>query len=87
MFLLMRFCLNLTYYANTFKFINMFPNIKRTKSQSMNHIIYIYTKNSQEYFINEKVQLSYVQCNLKEIKQPIPTQQLLKQNIMFNQIK
>jgi hypothetical protein len=24
---------NLTYYVKTFKFINMFPNIKRTRSQ------------------------------------------------------
>jgi hypothetical protein len=43
----------------------------------MNHMKYIYTKKSQEYFINDKVQLSYVQCILEEIKKPILTQQLL----------
>jgi hypothetical protein len=63
---------NLTYYTKTSKFINMFPNIKITRSQIMNHMKYIYTKKSQEYFINDKVQSSYVQCILKEIKEPIP---------------
>jgi len=51
----------------------MFPNIKRTQSQIMNHMKYIYTKKSQEYFINDKVQSSYVQWTLKEIKELIPT--------------
>ncbi len=51
----------------TFKFIKMFPNIQRTTSQIMNHMKYIYTKKSQENFINDKVQSSYVQCTLKEI--------------------
>jgi hypothetical protein len=37
----------------------------------------IYIKTSREYFINDKVQLSYVQCTLEKIKEPIPTQQLL----------
>jgi hypothetical protein len=45
----------------------MFPNIKKPRSQIMNHMKYIYTKKSQKSFINDKVQLSYVQCNLKEI--------------------
>jgi ABC-type molybdate transport system ATPase subunit len=40
-FELLEVCSNLTYYAKTSKFINMFPNIKRTRSQIMNHIIYI----------------------------------------------
>jgi hypothetical protein len=48
----------------------MFPNIKRVKSQTMNHKIYIYDKKSQKYFKNDKVQLSYVKIS-------IPTQQLL----------
>ncbi len=39
---LLEVCLNLTYYTKTFKFINMFPNIKRKIPQIMNHIIYIY---------------------------------------------
>ncbi len=34
---------NLTYYTKTSKFINMFPDIKRTKSQIMNHMKYICT--------------------------------------------
>ncbi len=32
----------------------MFPNIKRTRSQIMNHMKYIYSKKSQECFINDK---------------------------------
>ncbi len=39
-------CPNSTYYAKTSKFINMFPNIKRIRSQIMNHMKYIYTKKS-----------------------------------------
>jgi hypothetical protein len=45
----------------------MFPNIKRTKSQIMNHMKYISTKKSQEKIINDKVQSSYVQCTLEKI--------------------
>jgi hypothetical protein len=41
-FELLEVCSNLTYYAKTFKSINMFPNIKRIKSQIMNHMEYIY---------------------------------------------
>jgi hypothetical protein len=52
----------------------MFQNIKRTKSQIMDHMKYMYVKKSQESFINDKVQSSYVQCTLEEIKQSIPTQ-------------
>ncbi len=63
-FELLEVCPSLTYYAKPFKFINMFPNIKRTKSQIMNHMKHIYTKKSQESFINDKVQSSYVQCIL-----------------------
>jgi hypothetical protein len=56
----------------------MFPNIKRIKSQTMNHMKYIYAKNSQEYFKIDKVQSSYV-------KKPIPTQQLLaKHDVQSN---
>jgi hypothetical protein len=43
----------------------MFQNIKRTKSQIMDHMKYIYAKKSQESFINDKVQSSYVQCTLE----------------------
>jgi len=46
----------------------MFPNIKIIISQTMNHMKYTYTKKSQEIFINDKVQLSYVQCTQEEIK-------------------
>ncbi len=54
----------------------------------MNHMKYIYTKKSQEYFINDKVQLSYVQCILEEIKKPILTQQLLaKHDVQSNKIE
>jgi len=66
-FELLEVCLKVTYYAKTFQIINMFPNIKKTRSQIMNHMKYIYTKKSQIFFINEKIQSSYVQCNLKEI--------------------
>jgi uncharacterized protein YqkB len=38
----------------------MFPNIKKTRSQIMNHMKCIYIKKSKEIFINDKVQLSYV---------------------------
>ncbi len=71
----------------------MFSNIKKTRSQIMNHMKYIYiyiyihthTKKSQEIFINDKVQSSYVQCTLKEIQIPILTQQLLaKHNVQSN---
>jgi hypothetical protein len=64
---------NIFYYAKTSKFINMLPNIKRTRSQIMIHLN-IYTKKSQEYFINDKVQSSYVQCTLKKNKELIFTQ-------------
>jgi hypothetical protein len=55
----------------------------------MNHMkyIYIYTKKSQFFFINDKVQLSYVQYILKQNKKLIPTQQLLtKYEIQSNKI-
>ncbi len=54
----------------------------------MNQTIYIYTKKSQEYFTNDEVQSSYVQCTLKEIKNPILTQQLLaKHDIQSNKVE
>jgi hypothetical protein len=52
----------------------------------MNHMKYIYTKKSQENFINDKVQLSYVQCTLEEINNQFPYNNFL-QNMMFDQIK
>jgi len=51
-FELLEVCSNLIYYTKTFKSINMFPNIKGSKSQIMNHMKYI----SQKSFINDKVQ-------------------------------
>jgi len=52
----------------------------------MNHMKYIYK--SQKYFINDKVQSSYVQCTLKEIKEPILTQQLLaKHDVQSNKME
>jgi hypothetical protein len=59
----------------------MFPNIKRTKFQFMNHMIYI----SQEFFIIDKIQSLYVQCTLEEINNQFPHNFL--QNMMFNQMK
>ncbi len=41
-FELLDFYLNRTYFEKTSKFINMFPNIKRTRLQIMNQMIYIY---------------------------------------------
>jgi hypothetical protein len=58
--------------------MNMFPSIKITKSRIMNHIIYI----SQKSFINDKVQLSYVQCTLEEIKQLIHRQLLVEHDVI-----
>jgi hypothetical protein len=65
----------------------MFSNIKKTRSQIMNHMKYIYTKNSQEYFINDKFQPSYVQCTLEEIKEPILTQLLTKHDVQLNKLR
>jgi hypothetical protein len=60
--------------------------IKITNYES--HEIYIYTKKSQENFINDKIQSSYVQCTLKEIQKPILTQQLLvKHDVQSNKIE
>jgi hypothetical protein len=65
----------------------MFQNIKKTRSQIMNHMKYIYAKKSQESFINDKVQSSYVQCILKEIKELIPTQLFAKHDVQSNKIE
>jgi hypothetical protein len=49
---------------------------------------YLYTKKLQKYFINDKVQSSYVQCTLKEIKGPLPTQQsFTKHDVQLNKIE
>jgi hypothetical protein len=40
----------------------------------------MYTKKSQASFINDKVQSSYVQCTLEEIKRLIRTQQFLTEH-------
>ncbi len=52
----------------------------------MSHMKYIYTKKSQEYFINDKVQSSYVQCSLEEINESIPTQLLAKHDVQWNKM-
>ncbi len=52
----------------------------------MNHMKYMYTKKLEEIFINDKVQLSYVQCILEEINNQFPYNNFL-QNMMFDQIK
>jgi hypothetical protein len=44
-FELLDVCPIFIYFGKTSKFINMFPNIKRTRSQIMNHMKHIYTKN------------------------------------------
>ncbi len=44
-FELLDVCPNLIYFGKTSKFIDMFPSIKRTRSQIMNHMKHIYTKN------------------------------------------
>jgi len=41
-FELLNVCPNFTYSIKKIKIINMFPNIKRTISQIMNHMMYIY---------------------------------------------
>jgi hypothetical protein len=67
----------------------MFPNIKKIKLQIMNYMRYIYIyilKNHKNFSINDYVQLSYVQCTLKEINNQFPHNNFL-QNMMFNQIK
>ncbi len=65
----------------------MFPNIKITISQIMNHMKYIYSKKSEKYFINDKVQSSYVQCTLEEIKKPIHIQLLVEHDVQSNKIE
>ncbi len=41
----------------------------------------------QFFFINDKVQSSYVQCILKEIKELIPTQLFAKHDVQSNKIE
>jgi hypothetical protein len=62
----------------------MFPNIERAILQIMNHMKYIYTRNLDESSIY-KVQSSYIECTLKETKQPIPRQHFFVE--LFNRIK
>jgi hypothetical protein len=49
--------------------------------------IYIYTKESQESFINYKAQSSYVQCILEQIKEQIPTQLQHIYDVQLNKIE
>ncbi len=53
----------------------------------MNHMKCIYIKKSQEIFINDKVQFSYVKCTSKEIKKPIFTQLFVKYDVQSNKIE
>jgi hypothetical protein len=48
---------------------------------------YIYSKKSEKYFINDKVQSSYVQCTLEEIKKPIHIQLLVEHDVQSNKIE
>ncbi len=41
-----------------------------------------YTKKPQESFVNDKLQSKYVQCILKEIKEPIPKQLLANYDVL-----
>jgi hypothetical protein len=50
-------------YLNSSK---CFQILKESYQNYESHEIYIYK--SQKSFINDKIQSSYVQCNLKEIK-------------------
>jgi len=59
----------------------VFPNIKRTKSKTTTHMKYVHTRKSQKSFINDKVQSSYVQCTLEEIKKPIFAQFLVEHDV------
>jgi hypothetical protein len=65
---LLEICPNLTYHAKTYEFINMFPNIKKIKSQIMNHMKKnIYTQKLQESFIDDEVQSNEHNVNIKKI--------------------
>ncbi len=45
----------------------------------------MYTKNSNEFYINDKVQSSYSEFTLKETKQPIPKQWVFaKHDVQLN---
>jgi len=49
---------------------------------------YICTKKSNESSINDKVQSSYIDCTLQEIKQPIPKQWFfVKHDVQSNKLK
>jgi hypothetical protein len=59
---LLKSYLNLTYCAKAYKFIDIFPNIQRTRFQIMNNMKYIFIWKPHEFFKNEKIELSYVGC-------------------------
>jgi hypothetical protein len=69
--------------AKTFKFIDMCPDIERTRSQIMNDMKYMSIKKPREYFINDKIQLSYVGCISQDMKQPIH----VKHHVQSNNVK
>jgi hypothetical protein len=61
----------------------MFLNIKRTRSQIMNHMKYIYK--SQEFFINDKFNHHMFNAFKKKLNNQFSHNFL--RNMMFNQIK
>jgi hypothetical protein len=71
---------NLTYYAKKFKFINIFSNITRARSQIMNYIKCIHSKKSHKHPTNDKVQSPYIRCSSKENKQPILVEHKIQPN-------
>jgi hypothetical protein len=71
---------NLTYYEKTSKFINIFSNITRARSQIMNYIKYIHSKKLCKHPTNDKVQSPYVRCSSKENKQPIHVEHQIQPN-------
>jgi len=58
----------------------MFPNIKNTSSKIMNHMKYKCIRKSHQSFINDKVQLSHVECTLEKIKQLIFVEHHIQSN-------
>jgi hypothetical protein len=61
----------------------MFPNIEKIKSSNYeSDEIYIYYK-PHEFFINDKIQSSYVGCTSQNLKQPIH----VKHHVQSNNVK
>jgi len=73
----------LTYFAKTSKFIDIFSNIKTTKSQTMNHMNYMHLKKSCKHITNDKVHSPYIRCSSKKKKKAIP----IEHNIQPNKVE